>query len=66
MLMCAVKEIGHGLALAEASEEWMHAQFMQLSEEQQKAMMEMHKMEKEKKESEYEKMMDDDMEMFSF
>jgi len=66
MLMCAVKEIGHGIALAESYESFMHAQFMQLSEEQQKEMMEMHKMDKEKKESEYEKMMDDDMEMFSF
>merc|ERR1712079_660989 len=65
MLMCAVKEIGHGIALAESYESFMHAQFMQLSEEQQKEMMEMHKMDKEKKESEYEKMMDDDMEMFS-
>jgi len=65
MLMCAVKEIGHGIALMEASESWMHAQFMQLSEEQQKEMMEMHKMDMEKKESEYEKM-EDDMEMFSF
>jgi len=66
MLYAAVMDIGHGIALAEASEEWMHAQFMQLTEEQQKEMMEMHKMEKEKKESEMEKMMDDDMEMFSF
>merc|ERR1719189_1827820 len=57
MLYGAVKEIGTGIMLAEASEEWMHAQFMQLSEEQQKEMMDM-----EKKESEYEKMMDDDME----
>jgi hypothetical protein len=62
MLYGAVKEIGTGIALYEASEEWMHAQFMQLSEEQQKEMMEMHKMDMEKKESDYEKMMDDDME----
>jgi len=66
MMMCAVKEIGSGLMLGESYEEWMHAQFVQLTEEEQKAMMEMHKMEMEKKESEYEKMMDDDMEMFSF
>merc|ERR1711920_379752 len=59
---CDLKEIGTGIALYEASEEWMHAQFMQLSEEQQKEMMEMHKMDMEKKESDYEKMMDDDME----
>ena len=65
MIVGAVKEIGAGLMLDEASEAWMHAQFMQLTEEQQKAAMEMHKMEKEKMESDYEKMMDDDMETFA-